>query len=114
MGFQPFPAQKQGSRKLNRLRLGVPATLELTHEKRNCEIDDISMAGARLKIDRPLAPGQGLILSFHELRAFATVVWVRGNNCGLRFDPKLDPEDMQGMLWIKENRAEYDKMFAAS
>lgn len=113
MGLQSFPAQRQGSRKLNRLRLGVPATLELMHERRSCVIDDISMAGARLKIDRPLAAGQGLILSFHELRIFATVIWVRGNICGLRFDPKLNPEDMQGMLWIKENRAEYDRMFAA-
>lgn len=114
MGIQSFPQQKQGSRRFNRLRLGVPATLELTHDKRSCLIDDIPVSGARLRIDRPLATDQALILSFHELKVFATTIWVRGNQCGLRFDQRLDPEDMQGMLWIKENRAPYDRMFAAS
>ena len=113
MGFQSSQRPTQGTRQFNRLRLGVPAALVLTHETRKCLIDDISSTGARLRIERPLAAGQSMILSFHELRLFATVMWVRGGECGLRFDQPLELEDMQGMLWIKENRALYDRICEA-
>mgnify|MGYP000849013062 FL=1 len=91
----------------------MPATLVLTHEPRKCLIDDISSTGARLRIDRPLAERQGLFLSFHELKLFAVVQWARAGECGLRFEQQLEPEDMQGMLWIKENRALYDRICEA-
>lgn len=110
MGIQSHPRPSQGHRHFNRLQLGVPATLVLTHESRKCLIDDISSTGARLRIDHPLAERQSLILSFHELKLFSTVMWVRGRECGLRFDQPLELEDMQGMLWIKENRALYDRI----
>lgn len=110
MGIQSHPRPSQGHRHFNRLHLGVPATLVLTHESRKCLIDDISSTGARLRIDHPLAERQSLILSFHELKLFSTVMWVRGRECGLRFDQPLELEDMQGMLWIKENRALYDRI----
>jgi hypothetical protein len=113
MGFQPPNRPAMGHRSFNRLRLGVAAALKLTHENRACLIDDISSTGARLRIDRPLAPGQSLVLSFHELTLFSTVMWVRGGECGLRFDQPLELEDMQGMLWIKENRALYERICQA-
>jgi hypothetical protein len=62
---------------------------------------------------KPLAEHQSLLLAFHELKLFATVVWLRGGECGLRFDQPIDPEDMQGMLWIKENRKLYDRICQA-
>jgi hypothetical protein len=110
MGLHSFPGNQRGSRHFNRLRLGVPASLVLTHETRPCLIDDISCTGARLRIKRPLAERQAAELLFHELRLFATVMWMRGGECGLRFDRPLDPEDMQGMLWITENRALYERI----
>lgn len=110
MGIHSPMHPKQGHRLFNRLRLGVPASLVLTHECRPCLIDDISCTGARLRIQRPLGQGQTLVLSFHELKLFAAVIWLRGGECGLRFDQPLDLEDMQGMLWIKENRALYERI----
>lgn len=110
MGLHSFPEPRRGSRHFNRLRMGVPAQLVLTHDSRACLIDDISCTGARLRIDRPLAERQALQLVFHELRIFATVRWVRGAECGLQFATPLDPEDMQGMLWITENRALYERI----
>lgn len=82
----------------------------LTHETCDCLIDDISATGARLRIERQLTPQQPAILSFHELKVMATVMWQRAGEAGLRFDRRLDPEDMQGMLWIKQNRALYDRI----
>ncbi len=110
MGIQSFPSARRGSRHFNRLRLGAPASLVLTHESRRCLIDDISATGARLRIDRPLAERQSAQLVFHELRLFATVMWCRGAECGLRFERPLEQEDMQGMLWITENRAVYERI----
>jgi PilZ domain len=105
-----FSPNRPGTRHFNRLRLGVPAKLVLTHETRNCLIDDISCTGARLRIGLVLAEQQSVVLAFHELKLFGAVMWLHGSECGLRFDRPLDPEDMQGMLWIKENREVYDRI----
>ncbi|WP_374279746.1 PilZ domain-containing protein [Novosphingobium sp.] len=110
MGFHSIPAHRRGNRHFNRLRLGAPASLALTHQQRTCLIDDISRTGARLRVQQPVAERQSAILLFHELQLFSQVVWSRGLECGLHFDQPLDPEDMQGMLWIKENREVYDRI----
>ena len=110
MGIHQVPHSHHGNRHFNRLRLGAAASLVLTHETRRCLIDDISATGARLRINRPLAARQSVQLVFHELRIFATVKWVRGAECGLQFAEPLDMEDMQGMLWITENRELYERI----
>lgn len=88
----------------------MPAALVLTHQKRTCLIDDISRTGARLRVQQPIANQQSAILEFHELRLFSRVIWYSGLECGLQFDQSIDPEDMQGMLWITENRALYERI----
>ena len=110
MGIHSLPRPKSGHRSFNRLRLGVSATLQLTHETRACLLDDISVSGARLRITHPLAPFQTAVLSFHELKLYTTVMWCKGAECGLKFEQSLELEDMQGMLWITENRELYDKI----
>lgn len=110
MGLHSPPPKPHGNRHFNRLRLGVSAALVLTHETRPCLIDDISCTGARLRIMRPLAERQSAELVFHELRLFATMMWLRGDECGLQFAVPLELEDMQGMLWITENRALYERI----
>lgn len=84
--------------------------MQLTHELRACLLDDISTTGARLRIKRPLAPHQSAVLSFHELKLFTTIMWCKGARCGVRFETPLDLEDMQGMLWITENRELYARI----
>jgi PilZ domain len=110
MGLHFLPGDKHGARFFNRLRLGASASLVLTHETRPCLIDDISRTGARLRIAHPPMIRQSLVLAFHELRVFATVMWLDEGECGLLFDQPLDLEDMQGMLWITENRAVYERI----
>jgi PilZ domain len=110
MGLHNFPGKAPGGRHFNRLHLGVPASLVLTHETRTCLIDDISSTGARLRIARPVAQHQTALLTFHELRLFSVVMWCRGGECGLRFERPLEREDMQGMLWITENRELYERI----
>lgn len=110
MGFPAHPLPRSGGRNANRLRLGVSAALILPHGSLPCLIDDIALRGARLRIERKLAKGETALLSFHELRVYGTVVWWKQGECGLRFDQPLDLEDMQGMLWITQNRALYDRI----
>jgi hypothetical protein len=100
----------QGQRNANRLRLGVPATLALSHQQMQCLLDDISTIGARLRVNGSVTKGATARVDFHELHMFGTVVWVRGNECGIRLHTPLDPEDMQGMLWITQNREAYEKL----
>ncbi|MFM5894805.1 MAG: PilZ domain-containing protein [Novosphingobium sp.] len=105
-----LPRAAPGQRSLNRLRLGAPAQLQLTHETRSCLLDDISSSGARLRINQPLTPHQNAVLIFHELKLYSTVMWSKDGTCGLRFDQLLELEDMQGMLWITENRDLYARI----
>lgn len=113
MSAHPEFSLRRGHRRFNRLRLGVPAALVLRQGIRSCLIDDISTTGARLRIERPLGVDQTVQLSFHELQIFARVMWARGRECGLAFDTPLDPEDMQGMRWITQNRAHYERIRGA-
>jgi len=84
MGLHSFPLGQRGSRHFNRLRLGVPAQLVLTHEIRKCLIDDISASGARLRILQRLADRQAAQLSLPEPQLLGTAVWRRGGRCGVR------------------------------
>lgn len=99
-----------GGRLFNRLRLGAAASLDLTHQRRAVLLDDISSTGARLRMAHPPAAGTMAALRFHELKAYAQVIWANGNELGLRFEMPLDLEDMQGMLWITENRDLYERI----
>ena len=110
MGMHSLPRAAPGQRSLNRLQLGAPAQLQLTHETRPCLLDDISRSGARLRIAQALAPRQTAVLLFHELKLYSAVMWCKGTECGLRFEQPLDLEDMQGMLWITENRELYARI----
>lgn len=100
----------QGGRNCNRLRLDVTAALVLTHETRTCLLINISASGARVRLQQPLALGSTAFFTFHELRIFCTVVWSKGVECGLRFDRPIEREDMQGFLWITQNRAKYEQI----
>ena len=99
----------QGQRTYNRLRLVMPGELELTGGTQGCFIDNVSSSGARIRVAQPLQRGCPAVLHLAERRAFATVVWVHGNQCGLRFDKNLPLEEMQRLLWITQNREQYDR-----
>jgi hypothetical protein len=110
MTLHSHPRPASGGRLFNRLRLGAAAALELTHQRRTCLLDDISSSGARLRLASPPPIGTTAVLQFHELRILAHTIWVRGDELGLQFDAKLALEDMQGMLWITENRDLYERI----
>ena len=110
MALTARSAVQQGQRSLNRLRLGLSASLILTHERRACTIENVSSSGACLRVEQPVAKGKTAVLCFHLLRIYAVVIWSRDTLCGLRFETPLNLEDMQGFLWITQNREEYERI----
>ena len=113
MTIHSHPRPAPGGRLFNRLRLNAAATLELTHQRCTCLLDDISSTGARLRIDPAPVSGTVAVLRFHELKIYAQVIWAKHGEVGLRFEQPLALEDMQGMLWITENRELYDRICGA-
>ena len=103
-------APQHGNRYGHRLRLEAQGSLILTHESRPCLIEDIAARGARLRLRQPLTKGLTAILAFHELRIYCTVAWSKELECGLRFESELPREDMEGFLWIIQNREQYDRI----
>ena len=110
--MQPNPASipQQGGRNCNRLKMDITAALVLTHETRSCLLVNVASYGARVRMREPLAKGRTAIFTFHELRIYCSVVWSRGQECGLRFEKEIEPEDMQGFLWITQNRRHYERL----
>ena len=37
-------------------------------------------------------------------------MWARQGECGLRFETEIPKEDMQGFLWIIQNRSHYERI----
>lgn len=110
MLHRPVLARQPGKRAANRLRLGVPAGLVLTHRTQRCLIDDISATGVHIRVEDRLVPGRTAMLCFHELRLYGTIMWCRSGECGIRFDRKLPQEDMEGFLWIVRHPKSYARL----
>jgi PilZ domain len=94
---------KPGQRGSSRLLLGVPGKLVMAHGTLSCLIDDISASGAKLRCDAPLNLGAAAELRFEERRAFGAFAWVRGGRAGLRFDRRLELDDIEYFRWIAAN-----------
>ena len=90
--------------------MDVTASLGLTHETRTCLLVNISASGARVRMSKPPSVGSTAIFTFHLLKHYCKVVWSRGEECGLSFDRQIEQEDMEGMLWITQNRAQYERL----
>lgn len=90
--------------------MGVTAALILTHETRPCLLVNVAARGARVRMNKPLAKGSTAIFTFHELRRYCSVVWAKGDECALQFDREIEQEDMEGFLWITQNRAHYERI----
>lgn len=76
-------------RRDGRASLSFPCTIILPDGKFPCELKDVSLGGARISTDARLEPGRTLWLKFDEYEAFATVMWARGGECGVKFEERL-------------------------
>ncbi len=76
-------------RRYGRALLSISSSIILPDESFPCRLEDLSLDGARVSIDQQLAPGDTLWLKLDRLKAFGTVRWVAGGECGIEFKEHL-------------------------
>ena len=94
---QATPRIRGGAMGFNRRRTDrTPLTLlgrmQTLHGTRTVRLVDVSRTGSMVEGAPPsVKVGSEAILKCEQLDVFATVLWVRGDKCGIRFDtPILD------------------------
>lgn len=92
-----------------RVRLGVPAKVQLLSGLKPCRLDNLSLRGARiaLAVRAPPVGGRGLLLVC-GIEAFAEVIWSQGMECGLRFDDKLLLKDVVSVRHFNDQQIEIE------
>jgi len=72
-----------------RAPMDIPARLMLSGSNEACLLEDLSMGGARIAMPGPPRCGAEAFLEFGTYQVYCSVVWVRGEECGIKFDQRL-------------------------
>ena len=91
------PIGKEGRRK-PRFCVLLNAELVTTTDEQAVKVRDISVGGARLEAQRPIARGRDLILRRGTIELFAQTRWLSGNECGIEFDDAISETEMLAFL----------------
>ena len=103
-----FPGTRlTGRRAMPRLRLYMPAKVQMLHGIENCLLDDLSQTGARVTLAARLpATGVGVVLKAKGLDVFGSVVWSHGSRFGIVFEEPLPLHDVVNVRHIADAFAE--------
>lgn len=82
---------KIGRRGESRLRVRLPARLISLGATDNVILNDLSVNGARVSINKRLSRGERVILQWGKFEAFGQVGWVSSTHCGLVLIDPLPP-----------------------
>lgn len=103
----PVPGQPAGRRASARVRLGLPARLELLTGTFTCRLDDISQSGAKIAMAANLPPvGASAVLMINGIEGFGEVVWQRGQFLGMQFD---EPLPLASVVALRQLRDDFDR-----
>lgn len=83
-----------GRRDSSRLRLALPAKLDLVGGAKRCILADISVSGARVVLQDGPKPGEFGVLQLDALEIFGMVVWSGPEGCGFRFDDMIGEREL--------------------
>ena len=86
-----MPGQRAANRRrIERTELSLLGRMQTLHGTRTVQLHDVSCWGAMVEGAPPTSSaGSEAILKCHELDVFATVQWVSGETCGIRFDAPI-------------------------
>jgi len=98
-----------GRRGSSRLRLALPAMVDLVGGVRRCILADISLTGARVELADAPKPGEFGVLQIGSLEAFGMIVWSGPEGCGFRFDEKISERDLVLLRQAEDQTAEEAK-----
>ncbi|WP_169793756.1 PilZ domain-containing protein [Novosphingobium fuchskuhlense] len=104
-----------GRRAMPRVRLYVPAQVELLQGTANCLLDDLSQTGARVTMaGRMPTPGANLVLRIQGLDAFGTVVWSQSARFGIQFEDVLPLHDVVNLRHFADAYVDHEADLARS
>lgn len=102
-------------RSTTRSPLVLLGRMQTLHGTRTVRLRDVSRWGSKVEGAPPvLGAGSEAILKCDELDVFATVRWVRGELCGIRFDTPVGEATLQALQATSERLAEQSVPPAAS
>ncbi len=84
-----------GRRGSSRERLPLPAMLSTVDNYHMATVIDLSSSGARMRGDRLPAVGQTVSIKLDCVRAFGSVAWSTGNECGVAFEDPLSRFELE-------------------
>ena len=82
-----------GRRSAARSSAPLIAVLTTLVGSRSAVLADVSSTGARVRGSDLPVMGEELIVNIDRVQAFGTVVWSDSGECGIVFDPALEPDD---------------------
>lgn len=81
-----------GRRKAVREEVVLAGSAQTLESSRSVVVTDVSVTGAKL-VGRELPPrASNVLISVGDVELFATVAWSGRDECGVTFDPPLDPD----------------------
>ena len=84
---KPAPLQGSDNRRHRRRSVLWPAKLTVGKHTVSCQIWNLSLGGARVRVDLPLKEGSEIILTVSDRGDIpANVAWTQGESLGVRFD----------------------------
>lgn len=91
-----------------RAPVSFPTAIMLSDGQFPCTLEDISLGGARIRIDRRLEPGRSLWLKLDEHEAFGTVAWASDGEVGIEFEDRLPKAIVLQMQGYSVDLEEYE------
>ena len=100
------PTGREGRRN-SRFCVLLNAELVTTTDQQAVKVRDISVGGARLEAQRPIARGRDLILRRGTIEVFAQIKWLSGNERGIEFDDAITEAEMLAFLHEPAKRSTF-------
>jgi hypothetical protein len=83
-----------GRRGRSRLKARLAARVICVSGSQRAVLNDISLTGAKLALNRPIKAGECVVLQWGDFEAFGDVVWSSDNQIGVQFDAAIDPRTL--------------------
>ena len=104
----PKPFGKLGNRGIARMAMGLEANLALPERTVRAVVENISRVGCCLRLAEPPRNGVTALVRIEEVEELGTVVWVKGQRCGVNFANQLSSEAVERFCWIVENYRDHE------
>jgi hypothetical protein len=91
-------------RRSERVALTLLGRLQTLHGTRTVRLHDVSRWGAMVEgASAGIRVGSEAIFKCHQLDVFATVLWVEGGRCGIRFDMPVQDARIEALQTMSEH-----------